>query len=75
MRRFAMLTAFGMILGLAGCASGSSNSRSMVAGAYDDEVDWAKMTVITREAENRGYRIVWVHPPQKPKAAPERGIP
>ena len=77
MRRFAMLTAVGLILGLAGCASsgGAKTTAVMNPNAYDGETDWAKMTVITREAESRGYRIVWVHPPQKAKATPERGIP
>jgi hypothetical protein len=28
-------------------------------------VDWEKTSRITREAELRGHKVWWVHPPQK----------
>lgn len=68
MRKFAMVTVIGLVVGLAGCAGGAS-TRSAMKGtnSADDEVDWAKMTIITNDAQRRGYKVVWVHPPQKPK--------
>ncbi len=50
---------------LAGCAStGSANLQSK--STYYDDVDWVRMTKITREAERRGHKVWWVNPPQKP---------
>ena len=31
------------------------------------DVDFQKMAIITEDALGRGYKIVWVHPPQKSK--------
>lgn len=50
---------------LAGCAStGSANLQSK--STYYDDIDWVRMTKITREAERRGHKVWWVNPPQKP---------
>lgn len=52
---------------LAGCAStGTANLQSK--STYYDDIDWVKMTKITREAERRGHKVWWVNPPQKPLA-------
>lgn len=52
---------------LAGCAStGGSNLQSK--STYYDDIDWERMTLITREAERRGHKVWWVNPPQKPLA-------
>lgn len=78
MRKFALLTVCGLVVALAGCATAGSNKTAMRGSvSTDDEVDWAKMTIISRDAERRGYKVVWVHPPQKPRVAAvaERGAP
>jgi hypothetical protein len=62
---------------LAGCATTSGNQLADNSGSagsssstgYYDNVDWVKMTRITRDAETRGSKIWWVNPPQKPPAA------
>jgi hypothetical protein len=75
MRKFAMVMASSLLLALVGCAStGGSKSAMNGSSAFDDDVDYAKMTQITQDALRRGYRIVWIHPPQKPKS-PDRGQP
>jgi hypothetical protein len=52
---------------LAGCAASPQREIASRSTYYDD-VDWVKMTRITREAELRGYKVWWVNPPQKPAA-------
>jgi len=32
---------------------------------FDADVDFQKMAIITEDALGRGYRIMWVNPPQK----------
>lgn len=49
---------------LAGCAA-TGGSQPLSKSGYDADVDWEKMSIITREAEMRGYKVWWVHPPQK----------
>jgi hypothetical protein len=63
-RSIALVSLFAV---LAGCAA--SPDRVVVSqSTYYDDVDWVKMTRITREAEMRGYKVWWVHPPQKSPA-------
>jgi hypothetical protein len=50
---------------LAGCAATGGASQPLSKSGYDADVDWEKMSIITREAEMRGYKVWWVHPPQK----------
>jgi hypothetical protein len=50
---------------LAGCAATGGASQPLSKSGYDADVDWEKMSIITREAEMRGYKVLWVHPPQK----------
>ncbi len=50
---------------LAGCAATGGASQPLTKSGYDADVDWEKMTIITRDAEMRGYKVLWVHPPQK----------
>jgi hypothetical protein len=60
------LAAAGM---LAGCAtSGTKSEMAMGTSGYDSDFDYAKMQLMTEDAQRRGYRIVWIHPPQKKKA-------
>ena len=40
----------------------------MAQSAFEADVDFQKMAIITEDALSRGYKIVWVHPPQKKKA-------
>ena len=55
-----------LMLGLNGCAT-TGHSVGMTS-SYDEDIDYVKMDVITRDARARGYDIVWIHPPQKDKA-------
>jgi hypothetical protein len=67
MRPARTIVSLALVSLLAGCASaGSANLQSK--STYYDDVDWERMTVITREAERRGHRVGWVNPPQKPLA-------
>lgn len=61
-----------VVLGVAavatsGCmSSGSSNVRAEVKeSGYNSDIDWALVNFITDDAQKKGYKIVWVHPPQK----------
>ena len=71
MRKFLVLLCSLPLLAIAGC---TSDARSVKSG-YDDNADYVKMTQINRDALLRGYRIVWIHPPQKapPKPVPTDG--
>ena len=52
---------------LGGCAS-TGNSRSEIANTnFYSDVDWEYMSQVTHDAKQRGYKIVWVNPPQKRK--------
>ena len=61
------------VASLGGCATTSNmsagNSRTIAQTSFDEDVDFQKMAIITEDALSRGYKIVWVHPPQKRKAA------
>jgi hypothetical protein len=71
MRKFLALSCCALTLALAGCA-GDGGSRTVKSG-FDDDADYVKMTQINRDALLRGYRIVWVHAPQK--EAPRPPVP
>lgn len=67
MRPARTIVSISLVTLLAGCAStGSANLQSK--STYYDDVDWVRMTKITREAERRGHKVWWVNPPQKPLA-------
>jgi starvation-inducible outer membrane lipoprotein len=68
MRKFLATVCITVVFGLAGCAStvgGTAGTSVKAGGSFTDDIDYAKMAIITEEAQRRGYRIVWVHPPQK----------
>lgn len=67
MRKFTAVTMAAAVAVLSGCASGSANVAK--TSSFHDDVDWDKMTVITRDARQRGYDVVWVNPPTKKKDA------
>ena len=71
MRKFLALSCSLLLLALAGCASPAGSVRS----GFDDNADYVKMTQINRDALLRGYRIVWIHAPEKeaPKPVPKDG--
>jgi hypothetical protein len=67
MRPARTIVSLALVSLLAGCAStGSANLQTK--STYYDDVDWVRMTKITREAERRGHKVWWVNPPQKPLA-------
>jgi len=72
MRVVKWLVAAAAIAMLGGCATTSSGSssgtRSIAQTSFEEDVDFQKMAIITEDALSRGYKIVWVHPPQKRKA-------
>ena len=51
--------------GLTGCATNGEPAVAM--SPFDSDVDWDKVTIITRDARQRGYDVVWVNPPTKKK--------
>lgn len=69
MRRLRSCIAVLAVCAIAGCATtGSSDGyRQTSRSSYHDDIDYQKMAIITEDALSRGYRIVWIHPPQKPK--------
>ncbi len=70
MRRLCTLIALVAASALTGCAtSGTKSEMGMGRSGYDSDFDYAKMQIMTEDAQRRGYRIVWIHPPQKKKAA------
>jgi hypothetical protein len=72
MRKFLVLLCMLSLIALAGCGP---PPRNAVRSGFDDNADYVKMTQINRDALLRGYRIVWVHAPQKepPKPTPNDG--
>ena len=52
---------------LTGCTtSGSNNVRAEVRESnFNSDIDWTLVNFITDDAQKKGYKIVWVHPPQK----------
>lgn len=66
MRKVTAAVLGGAMLALVGCASTGSSTSDY--SQFDADADYAKMAQITEEAMARGYRVVWVHPPQKKKA-------
>ncbi len=65
MQKSRILLSLAMPAVLAGCAA-TGGSQPVSKSTYYDDVDWERMSIITREAEMRGYKVWWVHPPQKP---------
>lgn len=39
---------------------------------FTEDVDYQKMAIITDDALGRGYKIMWVHPPQKTRSRDDR---
>ena len=68
MRKFLALATASVVLALSGCAGGTANVAKQ--SSFHDDVDWDKMTMLTRDARERGYDVVWVNPPTKKKDAP-----
>ena len=71
MHKFLALSCSLLALALTGCASPAGSVKS----GFDDNADYVKMTAINREALQRGYRIVWIHAPEKekPRMSPTGG--
>lgn len=68
MRQMKWLMAAIAIAALGGCATSAPRTNYVAQTSFDADVDFQKMAIITEDALTRGYRIVWVHPPQKKKA-------
>ena len=62
------LFAVAIVASLSGCAT-SGEPAAVAMSPYDADVDWEKVTILTRDARSRGYDIVWVNPPAKKKPA------
>jgi hypothetical protein len=60
------------IVALGGCATTSTgnggSSGSVSASSFDADVDYQMMAIITEDALRRGYKIMWINPPQKKPA-------
>jgi hypothetical protein len=67
MRPARTIVSLALVSLLAGCAS-TGGANPQTKSTYYDDVDWVRMTKITREAERRGHKVWWVNPPQKPLA-------
>jgi len=65
MRPFRIVVSLALITLVAGCA-GTGGAAQQTKSTYFDDVDWERMTKITREAERRGHKVWWINPPQKP---------
>jgi hypothetical protein len=61
------------IAALAGCATtgNGGSSRAVSTSSFDADVDYQLMAIITEDALRRGYKIMWINPPQK-KASKDR---
>ena len=68
MRKTIAVLAVALVGSLTGCAGTGQSNVAM--SPFDSDVDWDKVTVITRDARARGYDVVWVNPPTKKKDAP-----
>jgi hypothetical protein len=64
-----MLLSGALVLSLGACthAERSTTFQLPATGNYTDDIDWARVNVITEDALRKGYKIVWINPPQKPK--------
>jgi outer membrane biogenesis lipoprotein LolB len=69
MRYTTVLLAVAACALLSGCAS-TGNRAAIAQSRFDSDVDWEYMSQVTADAKARGYKIVWVNPPQK-KRQPE----
>jgi len=67
MRSVWMVVSSALVLSLGACthAERSMTSTLPAYGSYTDDIDWARVNVITEDALRKGYKIVWIHPPQK----------
>ena len=66
MRRLSLLVLGAVAVALAGCAGAPSKSTVAPSpAAFDEDVDYEYVTIVTDDARQRGHYIVWVHPPQK----------
>ena len=71
MRTARIIVSLALVSLLAGCVS-TRGANLQSKSTYYDDVDWERMTRITREAERRGHKVWWIHPPQKPAAERQR---
>ncbi len=46
----------------------ASAKREPRRSRFTEDVDYQKMAIITDDALGRGYKIMWVHPPQKARS-------
>ncbi len=68
MRRLPWVVLGVVAAALAGCASTATKSSVAPSqSTFDSDVDYEYVTIVTDEANQRGHKIVWVHPPQKKK--------
>ena len=65
MRYTTVLLAIAACALLAGCASTGNRSEIAQTSGFYSDVDWEYMSQVTSDAKQRGYKIVWVNPPQK----------
>lgn len=56
------------IAALSGCATSGGSSRAVSTSSFDADVDYQMMAIITEDALRRGYKIMWINPPQKKPA-------
>ena len=65
MRYTTVLLAVAACCLLGGCTSTGQSRAAIANSSYYSDVDWEYMSQVTHDAKQRGYKIVWVNPPQK----------
>jgi len=58
-----------LFLALSACASsGAPSTDGEGKSGYYDRTDYETMNRISRDARERGHRVIWINPPRKPRS-------
>jgi hypothetical protein len=67
MRRLSWVILGVVAVGVVGCASTATKTTVAPSSTFDSDIDYEYVTIVDDMANQRGHKIVWVHPPQKKK--------